>query len=114
MIFTDDETGLKYEVLNRGRTEDVTHFLETGGSISPIAPHYLANIDLVKLRLIRPRHTFGGVVYEEAGEKRKALAGEWILEVQNGETSPTPAFVVCAETYSEYPILRPVAIEASK
>ena len=107
-IFTDEETKHKFEVLNRGRTEGVTHFFEPGGNIIPIAPHYLENIDLVKLRLIRPRHTFGGVEFEE-DENRLAKKGDYVLFcgqlIYSNEDDPGGAWSL---------ILRPVAIEGSE
>ncbi len=40
------------------------------------------------LRLIRPSHTFGGLVFEETGEVRMVAADEWFLfgkHVQHSE-----------------------------
>ena len=62
----------------------------------------------VRLRLIRPRHTFGVIVFEETGENRLVEAHEWYL-ADDG---------VCCWGHlgvqGSHKILRPVAIYGSE
>ena len=48
------------------------------------------------LRLIRPRHTFGGVVFEEVGENRPPKPGEWFLEGANRD------YIACYSLRTDY------------
>ena len=101
-----DGKELEFEMLNKGRTEGVTHYLISDG----IFPQTGTNWREVPLRLIRPRHTFGPLVFEETGESRFVGADEWALDgchaifVLFSDESPS----------KEMPILRPVSIEDSE
>lgn len=70
MIIIDKGTGLEYQVL--GRESGATHSISESGIANGIGEIGWP------LRLIRSRHTFGGVVYEEAGT-RLARAGDYSL-----------------------------------
>ena len=64
------------------------------------------------LRILQPqpvRHTLGGVVFEETGERRGPMSGEWFL-VGGGAVSCNNWDHEADKGY-DFPILRPVAIE---
>jgi len=69
------------------------------------------------LRLISPRHYFGGVVFEETGEVRQAEPGEWRLESGNfpvfhpNHVSTYEILFSHPMVSGKYPILRPAALE---
>ena len=76
------------------------------------ATHYIADGDIrecgydemynTPLRLIRPRHEFGGVVYEETGGVRNPLIGEYVLNFGRLE------YYVGGNSHAEMVILKAV------
>lgn len=52
-----------------------THYLSNDGYLAQVRPG--SYCETLFLRLIRKRHTFGGVVFEETGESRVAKTGDW-------------------------------------
>ena len=67
----------EFEVLQTGEA-GITHYL-SGSVIHVFKDSYMGT----RLRLIRPRHTHGGVVFEETGESRFPHEGEWFLNVND-------------------------------
>ena len=108
---TIDGEELEFELLNHGRTDDVTHYISVQGHISVIAHDFELSTHLTPLRLIRETYVFGGVVFEKTGETRKAKADEWVLQYLLDAIRATPTFVTSNETCQEYAILHPVALE---
>ena len=92
-IMIDEATGRRFEWIGDTRKNTVTHCVnkETGFIYEPQGNEHAYDVGL---RLISPRHTFGGVVYEETGEKRRHFKrGEAFLgsiskrvEVQQDDT----------------------------
>ena len=96
----------EYKILNRDRVipNNATHFINLEGSVRKVRPG-LYTPEPNFLRLVRPRHTFGGVTFEETGERRTPKEGEWFLtEFSNGATFATVAFTFTTS------ILRPVSV----
>lgn len=84
-----------------GMPVGATHYFEGGGTIIPIGDR--RNMEgRLTCRLIRPRHTFGGVVFEVDGYREPS--NEWILNYEQ-----RPVFVDYTST-QKHTILRPVAI----
>lgn len=121
MIIIDKETGQEYEVLDgsrerqpytsysNGANGDATHYLVRGGVF---AEHGSSRaLHGTPLRLVRPRHTFGGVVFEETGEVRKPEKDEFYLGNVTDGRSVLTQHGPGRNHGSEYPILRPVALE---
>jgi len=105
-IIVDKATGFEYEI--RGADNEGDHFIDLGGHIKVVGDE---GVERVRLRLLKPRHVFGGVVFEETGEKRKAIRGEWVLDDHCDSPTPVPGSVYDEETFREFIILRPVALE---
>ncbi len=102
---TIDGEELEFEILNRNNSyqEDATHIIGNLGNIVPSEKHHAP--EFTRLRLIRKRHTFGRVVFEETGERQTPHAKQWWL---GGVNTPYPAF---GGTHEVQTILRPVALE---
>ena len=61
-----------------GKPVGATHYFTGGGGINAIGDE--RNMEgRLTLRLIRPRHTHGGVEFEETGENRKPEKDEFYL-----------------------------------
>ncbi len=98
--------GQEYEFVGYYGPKEATHFLTGRGTLEQTEPHN--RFDVAWFRLVPVRHTFGGIVFEETGEVRRAGQGEWYL---SREPVNEP---ICHRhqdgTYSEYSILRPVEV----
>ena len=98
----------EFEVLP-GSYGTATHVITSDGSIEPWGYGYISRL---RLRILRKRHTSGGVVFEEVETRDYVDFGEWFMPTDLGHiqhyidskrrTSPG---------ISGYIILRPVAIE---
>lgn len=80
-----------------------THGIDRDGHITEIGT---SSPTVVYLHLVQPRHTFGGVVFEETGEYRRPLVNEWHFYDSKS--------VICHNTYEaskKHTILRPVTLE---
>ena len=101
---TIDGVEQEFEVTGYGRFPAVrdTHYLDSEAGVVAVPPN--APGMALHLRLIRPRHTFGGVVFEETGERRRGQAGEWFLALGS-------IGCVVVGTALEYSILRVVGFE---
>ena len=70
----------EFEILRNWTFGPWTHAINFEGEIVPSNKTAVGGADArIFLRLIQMRHTFGGVVFEETGEFRKPLTGEWSL-----------------------------------
>ena len=103
---TIDGEELEFEVLGGKLGVETTHIISGRGNIELLDVNNNIHAQ-THLRLIRKRHSFCGVVFEETGEVRIAHIGEaWL----RGDGT------VCLEslgrTAEALPILRPVSIEA--
>ena len=70
---------LEFEVLGShyGQKDGTTHYFGYNGVILLARAPWSS--DVMRLRLIRKRHTFGGGVFEETGEERKPEKDEFYL-----------------------------------
>lgn len=100
---TIDDQEQEFEMVgdsDAGRTH-CEHIITRDGVIKPRGHGHTQR---VRLRLIRKRHTFGGVVFEETGKTRTLMPGEWglrhgLIQFSNAEIN---------NTVEEYAILRHV------
>ena len=104
---TIDGEELEFTVLGSKLGHEATHIL-TNVKVSPWEGDHLDGSGLL-LRLIRKQHIFGledgpKVVFEETGEVREPLVGEWAL------AGSRPFFTVEGHV-QRHTILRPVALE---
>lgn len=82
--------------------------LGSGDVKQALADHPRQEPPLAIVARVRPRHTFGGIVFEETGEIRELNFGEWGLQQT---TVPCPFFRATLDLpFPEYPVLRPVAL----
>ncbi len=83
MNIIDKETGREFEVLGKPTTFPIadvaTHVIGTDCKIREAG----SGTYLCYLRLIRKRHMFGGVVFEETGERQVPHADQWWLGGMN-------------------------------
>ncbi len=92
--------------LSRNPRIQATHYLSYKGELKTTPLGDLGS-DVMRLRLLRKRHTFGLNVYEEDGI-RPGVRGETVLEMLAGNGSYTPAYVFVEETPRSYTILKPI------
>ena len=97
----------EFEVLGQDTHEPFTHWFDSHSTIRGAREE---GYHLLNLRLIRPRHTFGGVVFEETGEYRQLVEGDWFTEKGHFPFYATPTVLGNVP----HTILRPVEIEASE
>ncbi len=91
-------------------TSPPTHVINSVGEIHPLGAQSTIRGNWMYLRLVRPRHTFGGVVYEEVGVQRVQL-GEPFLWDSGGFGGVWP---VQSKSYISKMVLRPVELESKK
>ena len=108
MIIIDKETKLEYDTIESGVRSRGTHFFYNG-RICPLLGTPVGNEML--LVAIRPRHTFGGIVFEETGEfTQYPERGQWFCPSYNpsGPTwCPTRLPQSCKVT-----ILKPISVDS--
>lgn len=87
-IIIRESTGERFEVIPINTVGvQHTHYMKKGGTyfefdkdVLRYGPGVRAEDEpAIYLRLLRKRHTFGGVVYEETGEERVPLLDEWAM-----------------------------------
>lgn len=71
----------EFEILRGADTStDVEYVVNSSGDIvrvDQISGNFIKSYTTTKLRLVRKQHEFGGVVFEETGERREVVLGEW-------------------------------------
>ena len=88
-------------------TSEGTHVLTFTGRLVPrTLPDGVP--DAAYFRLVPVRHTFGGVVYEETGEKRSTTVGDCYLD--NNSIPHLEIWYQSHNSLTPYTILRPVEV----
>ena len=101
----DTDTGKEYEV----GPQEATHkggglYLTDGGCYAFSGDVIIKNLMRHTLTEIRKRHTFGGIVFEEAGEKRIVQDRDFYVDL-NGRLA-----IGVGEGCIDHVILRPVEV----
>ncbi len=98
MIIIDKETGQEFEITS----VQATHFYNRSGELE-LLPEHNVHPNYMHLRLIRKLHTFGGVVFEETGERRPVYIEDWFLDGHG-----YPVYARKNDNSADYYILRHV------
>lgn len=105
---TIDGEEREFEMRSAGTVPPSTHGIDIDGNITVLDT---ARPAVMYLRLIRPRHTYAGVVFEEEETRKNVEAGEWYLNTDGGAIHYQTISTKVSHGTSSYIILRPVALE---
>lgn len=108
---TIDGVEQEFEWVGVGENPRATHYANCGTGFIYEIQGRVMSADIA-LRLIRPRYTFGGVVYEELAI-RHPIMGEPLINYLNDQTGYFEVFQG-GNSHNNMHILRPVAIEVSE
>ena len=95
---TIDGEELEFEMLDEH--EHSSHYIDRHGDIRETGDH---RAQMVPLRLICKRHTFGGIVFEEGGLEYD-VKGKWVL-------GHGPTYAEWSDQTIAYRVLHPVTLE---